>query len=295
MAEADDFEEGEDSLYQDEPTADDTDMVGGDFAVDYSGNAEDLLGSAGSGESQELEDEIHTLICRAKTEMGAKRILSEILQLTGGMVSNAGFYNNYNSALIRQGFKPASATRIIFEVSKLTLQCDATVTHTQGSVDTVSLRLTSSVNWVILRNLLFYIRTAHAEDQTDMEEAKLMEKTVLPSQYYDGKERDYDLSRSRIDPTHIVEAGVVLGFPNGVVTIAGEAFIQDYPNWDCKLSIIHPNIFVEHQASEDAFVQIIRTYSGGEQLSKLLTFAYSKRNEVLNITTTAEPQWRLFP
>ena len=35
----------EDSIYQDEPTADDTEMVRGDFAVDYSGTAEDLLDS----------------------------------------------------------------------------------------------------------------------------------------------------------------------------------------------------------------------------------------------------------
>ena len=44
----------ENSLYQDEPTADDTEMVGVNFAVDNSATAEDLLGSAGSGESQEL-------------------------------------------------------------------------------------------------------------------------------------------------------------------------------------------------------------------------------------------------
>eukprot|EP01048_Picozoa_sp_COSAG05_P017192 COSAG05_NODE_2311_length_3243_cov_8.020992_1_plen_568_part_00 len=43
----------EDSLYEDEPDDSHQEMVGGDFAVDYSGT-EDLLGSAGSGESQEL-------------------------------------------------------------------------------------------------------------------------------------------------------------------------------------------------------------------------------------------------
>ena len=44
------------SLYQDELTADDTEMFGDDFAVDYSGTAEDLFGSACSCESQELGD-----------------------------------------------------------------------------------------------------------------------------------------------------------------------------------------------------------------------------------------------